>query len=351
MNETTETTDLLIPISYTHEQAVALFTNDDEFASLYDKIEQVAREHKADVSTNKGRDELRSLAHKITRTKTTLDKLGAGLTEEWRNKVTMVDKHRKGIRDKLDALRDEVRKPLTEYEEAEKARQEAVGAKMDRLADIKRVPFDASAKAISALLNEVDEIATFDGWGEDNERAQEVIEDTMRILRTAKNAAVERERIAAEHAAMEAERQERDRLERERAELAQREQEAREKAEAAQRAEMERLQREKAEAEERAVAAEKAAAEAAQRAKLEAEEMRKREEQRVAKEEAERAEREAKAEADRKEQERQEREREAKAAERRKESLDDLERYFPEHYTGIYDAIASGKIRHIVVEK
>lgn len=90
--------------------------------SLIGDIEKEVRSFAPDVSSAKSRKEIASLAHKVSRSKTLLDGLGKDLVTEWKTNAKAVDNERKLIRDRLDALRDEVRKPLTDWEEAEKAR-------------------------------------------------------------------------------------------------------------------------------------------------------------------------------------------------------------------------------------
>lgn len=108
--------------------ALEIFTNgnvDNLIAGLEAEVRSVV----LDVTTPKGRKEIASLAHKVSRSKTALDSLGKGLVGEWKAKSKAVDSERKQILDRLDALRDEVRAPLTEFEDAEKAR--AAKAKLD----------------------------------------------------------------------------------------------------------------------------------------------------------------------------------------------------------------------------
>lgn len=90
-------------------------------------IEDEVRGFVFDVSSAKGRKEIASMAHKVSRSKTALDSLGKNLVSDWKKKAKAVDQERKMLRDRLDALRDEVRRPLTDWEEAEakKAEEEA----------------------------------------------------------------------------------------------------------------------------------------------------------------------------------------------------------------------------------
>ena len=87
-------------------------------------IEAEVEKFVPDTSTAKGRAEIASMAHKVSRSKTFLDGMGKKVKEEYQAIISPIDGERKNIRDRLDALRDKVRKPLTDYE-AEQARIKA----------------------------------------------------------------------------------------------------------------------------------------------------------------------------------------------------------------------------------
>jgi colicin import membrane protein len=90
--------------------------------ALLAKLEADVRAVPTDLTTNKGRDAIKSLAHKVTRSKTALDAMGKALTEDWRLRTNAVNAERQVIRNRLDALAEEVRRPVTTWENAEKAR-------------------------------------------------------------------------------------------------------------------------------------------------------------------------------------------------------------------------------------
>src|SRR5262249_26606591 len=92
--------------------------------ALLDKIEKDARSLVMDISTEQGRKDCASAAYKIARSKTFLDDMGKNLVAEWKAKASKVDAERKKIRDRLDTLKDEIRKPLTDFENSETARIE-----------------------------------------------------------------------------------------------------------------------------------------------------------------------------------------------------------------------------------
>lgn len=89
---------------------------------LLEKIEEAAKSFVHDLTTAKGRKEVASFAHKIAQSKTHLDTLGKKAKADAQATVKAVDAERKIMRDRLDKLKEEVRQPLTDFEEAEKKR-------------------------------------------------------------------------------------------------------------------------------------------------------------------------------------------------------------------------------------
>lgn len=255
---------------------------------FFSEIEQEVKAFVPDLSTVTGRKEIASLAYKVARTKTAIDDAGKLLTEDKRKEIKAVDAARKTIRDRLDELKDTARKPLTEWEEAEKARVEAREAEIRNLEGAAVVTVDDTAHNLKARLVHVQsltigaethqEFAALAGKARDHavtvltealariEREEKEREELARLrAAAAERERADQERIAAENAA------------REQAEAAERE--AKRQAAAAE-AERQRI----AAAEERA---RQEAAEAAARAQREAEarhaaELRRIEEERAA---------------------------------------------------------------------
>ena len=77
-----------------------------------------------DMTTTKGRDEIKSMARKVVKSKTYLEEKALELTADWAKKKKIVDASRSKFKKELDALRDEVRAPLTIWENTEKNRVE-----------------------------------------------------------------------------------------------------------------------------------------------------------------------------------------------------------------------------------
>lgn len=101
-----------------------------------------------DIKTERGRKDLASLAHKIARSKTAIDERGKEFVSVLKEKSKVVDEARKIIRDQLDALKEEIRRPLTEIEEAEKKRIEQ---QKNKLKSIKGVLYCAWGDPIIIL--------------------------------------------------------------------------------------------------------------------------------------------------------------------------------------------------------
>lgn len=120
--------------------ALAVLTDEKKYSELYRKVRDEVSGHVADLTTVTGRAAIASLAYKVTRTKTAIDEAGKLLNSEARKKIDAVDASRRKIRVELEALADEVRKPLTEWEDVEKARKEKAEEALSAIADCANFP-------------------------------------------------------------------------------------------------------------------------------------------------------------------------------------------------------------------
>lgn len=340
--------------------AEAFFGSRDAVEEAIAKIETTVRTHVPDLATRKGRDAIKSLAYNVSRSKTFLDGEGKKLVEGIKAQAAVVDASRKVIRDRLDALRDEARAPLDEWEAAEAARQERDAAIMDSLRNHGMTGHESSTDII-ACAGEIKAIALPDDFGLDRAAAEALRAATMQALRNMFTAAEAREAEAAELAKLRAEAAERAAKEAEeqaaREEVARQAQRDRERAEAAEKArqeaearaaaEIERAKREAAEAVERA---QREAAETVERERREqAERAARAERERQEAAERERQAAEAKAQAQAKEKERREAD-----AQRRETVLADIEAALVAMAgkatpRAIAEALMAGEIPHVQV--
>lgn len=253
------------------KNAMAVFTNNDQLDPLIEAIEKEARSLVPDVTTKKGRDAIASMAHKVARSKTYIDNAGKDLVAELKALPKQIDESRRVVRERLDALKDEVRRPLTEWEaEQERIKAEEAMNALHAEALEMNIKFD---QELAAKFEADHEMALLMDKDIDRERADKAAE-------------AERQRIAREE---EIKRQAEEKAKREAAEKAQREIDAAAAREREAILAKERAERERIEAQQRAEREQREAAERAEREKQAAVEA----ERRKAKEEADRIRREA----------------------------------------------------------
>lgn len=301
-------------------KAIEVFT-DGGLGPIIKKIEQEVLALVPDISSEKGRKEIASTAYRVARTKTALDEMGKGLTEDWKKKSKAVDVERGRAWDRLESLQKIVRAPLTEWENKEKER---VSKLEEAIREIEAADSYTSQnwqvlsiECMQDRLNEISEDKI--DWQEFQSRATAVKEKTCASIKEAIAKKQKHEAEQAELARLRQEEQERQKREHEAkiaaeaAAKAKAETEAKAKADAealaakvkaeTEKAEQERLtiEKQKKEAEERAKKSEEdriAAIAKAEKDRLEAEEKSKRDQELAVQRERERQEEEKRKEAE-----------------------------------------------------
>jgi len=153
--------------------ALEVFTTPEKIEAVLARVDKLARQQIAtDVSTAKGRKEIASLAYKVAQTKTYIDTVGKELVADMKELPKKIDESRRIFRDRLDALRDELRAPLDAWEAEqeriakEKAEAEAAAkARADRIEhDIRtfmqapQIAFGGPSSVIEAHLKNIERI-------------------------------------------------------------------------------------------------------------------------------------------------------------------------------------------------
>lgn len=188
----------------------AVFRAENGIDPIIAAIAAEVRAHVPDTSTKKGRDSIASLAYRVSRSKTVLDDAGKSLNEAARAEISIVDAARRKVREQLDALRDEARKPLDDWEAAEEQRLNLLKSRL-RALDAGRADVTQSADHIAAVLAEVEARAEADRKESAERAAKEAEEAAERKLAEEKERH-EREIAEAKRRADEAAQRERDRL-------------------------------------------------------------------------------------------------------------------------------------------
>jgi len=161
-------------------------------------ITDIVRAYDIDISTSGGRAEMKAVAHKITRSKTMLEEAGKSLVIDMKTRCKVIDTARGEMKRQLDSLRDEFRKPLTDWEVADKERKAKIKAEKDRK---EREELDRQQEKIRKEQEEIDrqkaEIAKQQGAQrqkeEDERKSREAVE---RARKDERDKATERERAA-----------------------------------------------------------------------------------------------------------------------------------------------------------
>jgi len=254
--EMTETTDLAV-LEIKPEQAPALYVPNGLDAYL-DQIRQQVNEV-PDLSTAKGRARVASLAAQVSRSKVAIEKPGRDYLKRLKELPKDVEAELRRWVTECDTLRDEVRRPLTEWE----AEQERIAA--EKAAEDERLRIEAEQKAAEEALKKQIESDHEMGLLLNDKFDRDAAEAKAEAERQRAAHEEEIRRQAAEQARIEAELA----AQREREAAAKREadlQAAKERAEADAKAAQERAEREAREAQERA---ERQAQEARERAERE----------------------------------------------------------------------------------
>lgn len=241
------------------ETVLQAFSSGDGLEPVIQDAKNLVESFSHDMSTKTSRAKTASLASKVAKLKVKLDDMGKDLVTDWKAKSKAVDSSRKSMRDELDNLKIEARKPLTEWEEEEKEKEKEK-ARLKAKAELQRQQEEA------ILMNELFDIKR-------KEELARIAEEEKAEAEKAERERLENEaRIAQEAAAkvkLEAEelaKTEAEKVEREKKELIEQQEKEKARAEQAERDQIAAEERAKIQAEQ----AEKARIEAAKQAKIEA---------------------------------------------------------------------------------
>ena len=232
------------------------------FKSFYAALESAVTKVQADVNTETGRALIASTAFRVVKARTAIEDARKKRTEGWRKAIDKVNGAGKVYRERLEALQDRVKKPLTVWQEKQDALAAQCEAIVAALVNSAKVEFDATADSVQAKIDRIRGINDLvpDVFGDQYEDAVALRDQTLATLTAALERLKKAESDAAELRALRAEQERKDEESRQQAAAAM--------AEARRREEETRIAQAKAEA------AEKAKQEAEARAQVQIEEER-----------------------------------------------------------------------------
>lgn len=250
---TNQSTDLIVMPPASLPTVMAAPGASDILSKL---VEELAG-YKGDPTTEKGRKDIASKSRKAAVAKMDLIRLADTLKEGAQKTIKGVNAEVKIITERMDALRDQIRAPLDEFEAIEEARVKAHHEGCAEIESWATVPADWSAEQIADRLAELSSHALLGrDWQEFKGRAQQAATDSFNALKVAHAEVVQHEAAAAEAERLHAEEAERQRLEAERLQAERESEIARQAAENA-RLEAERIAAKQAAEAERAAQAER----------------------------------------------------------------------------------------------
>ena len=218
---------------------------------LFERIAEQARSFVPDVTTREGREEIGSVAMKVSKSKTLAEKYAKDLVAEEKARIKLIDDDRIQFCKKMDALRDEILAPRDAWKQAEKDRIKKHEDSIESIKNNARYYIDTTLVELKQSLASAEQVIVDSSLEEFEQEAKIAKYEAIELLRVA---IANREKYETEQAELERlrqaeqlrQQQERDaQIAREAAEKATRE--AEEKA----RFESERVQREKLASEQR----------------------------------------------------------------------------------------------------
>lgn len=273
----------------TKETALQVFQTANGLDPYLDNVRLVIDEFlksPPDMKTSKGRDAYRSMAAKVAGFKSKIETIGKEQSAIQKEIPKKIDAERRRVWDLLESWQKEVRRPLTEWEEAEASR---VAGHERRIEELRTLDTEGrSAAEIASAICLIEEVEIGADWDEFEAEAHRVKASSLATLREVLAVREKHEAELAAIAKFQAEQAQREQKERE-------ERIAREAAEQAQREAEQRAQAERDAAAKREADAKAAAEQRELQLKLEAEQSARRELE--AKQRAEQAERDAEAKA------------------------------------------------------
>ena len=260
----TEQTQITLYQGVDIEQAayMAAFSQAGGLQTIIEQITEQAlvQAEGLDASTPASRKELASIAYSVAKAKTGIDGEGKDLVAEAKQKIKVVDDNRKQVRDALDKLKDDIRRPVTEFEEAEKKRLAVIQDVIDQLSSLASAN-DANGGRLSAeqlrLRRHQAAALAKNDYGDMSAEVAEKAAECIKFLDTAITAAEEYEQQQAEIERMRTEQAAREQADHEAKIAAEAAEKARAEAEAKAKAEREASERARIEAQLKAEQAER----------------------------------------------------------------------------------------------
>lgn len=190
------------------EALQAFFLDPAKLDAIYGHVEKMARGLVADPLTKDGASQIKSCARQIASVKKRIDDIGKDVVAELKMMPGQIDANRKNLRERLEALRDDIRRPVTEIENRE-----------DEIEGIKGIHMKHGTSSSAEIAKDIEYIKniplTEEKWHESLEKAKAAIAGETKALELLKATAEKREQEARELEELRKKQEEADRIIRE----------------------------------------------------------------------------------------------------------------------------------------
>lgn len=151
-------TELVLPV-ITEDKYPALYVSGG-LDGYYQTIREQVMSEIPDLTTKKGIARVKSLAAMVSSSKVAVEKPGREYLKQLKEMPKVIEATLRDWNQKMDALRDEVRKPVTEMEEAEKARIIALELRVNEIKQIgDSITTDLDSPALNELSDSLNKIS------------------------------------------------------------------------------------------------------------------------------------------------------------------------------------------------
>ena len=210
-----QSTELALPV-ITEDKYPAIYVSGG-LDGYYQSIREQVMSEVPDLTTKKGIARIKSLAAMVSSSKVAVEKPGREYLKQLKEMPKVIEAELRDWVTKMDALRDEVRQPVTELEEKEKARIAALDQRLNEIHQIGSVAgLDIlPSETITAWIGKLEAISVDATWDEYQDRAALAKEAAKVKLEAFLQTRLTWEAQQAEIARLKAEQEEKDRLARE----------------------------------------------------------------------------------------------------------------------------------------
>ncbi|KTC25468.1 hypothetical protein AO392_14685 [Pseudomonas putida] len=162
-----------------------------------------------DLTTRKGRERIASLAAEVSRSKKAVENPGRDYLRRLKEMPKVVETELREFVTEMDKLRDEVRKPLNDWQAAEDARVDRHNSAIAHLKLNAQDLDGITAEDLADRIAKVEAVSLGEQWQEFEAEAARAKDDSLKVLRTALAARQQYEAEQAELARLRREAEER----------------------------------------------------------------------------------------------------------------------------------------------